>query len=108
MKLNEYPASVTGSTEPVKVYKCLTWEERQIVSDEELAAYNHLMSTFPDMVSEDYQTHEEVCIEYSDTEVLFLQYPMPDWIGRLEPTDTPLLTNYSRFFRDDEFIPDTD
>lgn len=89
---NEYPASVTGSTEPVKHYKCLKWERRQVVSDEELAAYEQLLSTFPEMVSEDYTTHEDVCVEYSDTEVLTHFYPIPDWVSHLERTDVPITT----------------
>lgn len=50
------------------------------------------MTTFPAMVSEDYQTHEDFCAEYSDTEVVTHYFPMPDWVSRLERTDTPLTT----------------
>jgi hypothetical protein len=79
----------------IKVYKCKKWEDEQIVSDEALAAYNHLMSTFPEMVSEDYETHRDVCIEYSD-EVAFEYMPAPDWIEKLERTDTPLMSLFGR------------
>lgn len=108
MKLNEFSASVTGSTEPIKIYKCLKWEERQIVSDEELAAYKDLISRFPAMVSEDYQTHEEVCIEYSGTE--YNEYfPMPVWVGALEPHEAPILSKLGPVITfGDHTIPDID
>jgi hypothetical protein len=47
------------------------------------------------MVSEDYETHRDVCIEYSD-EVAFEYMPAPDWIEKLERTDTPLMSLFGR------------
>ena len=72
--------------------RCVKWENQQIVPDEELAAYHHLMSTFPDMVSEEYETHRDVCVEWEEgeREETWLDQ-MGDFMARLEPTDVPLL-----------------
>lgn len=90
--MNTFSTDVTGSGKMIPFRRCVKWENRQIVSDEELAAYHHLMSTFPDMVSEDYETHRDVCIEWEEgeREETWLDQ-MGDFMGKLERTDTPLL-----------------
>lgn len=85
MNGNTYSSSVAGG--PVKIFECLQWEDRQVVSDEELATYRELLRTYPEMVDENYQTHEEVCLEYGD-EVIGQYMPMPNW---LDDSRTPLL-----------------
>ena len=93
--MNEYPASVTGSTEPLKTYKCLRWEQRLVVSEEELAVYEKLLADYPEMVSEEYEPYEQFCAEYSDEEMepLWIKN-IPDWAKKLERYDVPLTKFY--------------
>ena len=90
--MNTVSTNVTGSGKMIPFKRCVAWEQRQIVSDEELAAYDHLMDTYPDMVSEDYETHREVCVEWEEgeREETWLDR-IGDFMTRLEPTDTPPL-----------------
>ena len=92
--MNEYSASVTGSPESLKTYKCLRWEQRQIVSDDVLALHTYVMSVAPEMLDEYFDTHESFCAEYSDELVELRIAPIPDWVTKLERYDVPLTKFY--------------
>ncbi len=88
MKLNEYSMKVTGQTGPLKARKCLRWETITTVPDEDVAFYEMVKATHPEMLDEDYTPYDEVCAEYGDAwEELRIPEP-PEWVTTL--TDYPI------------------